>query len=263
VVDGKIVKMKSVIFLHGFMGSSLNWKRVIDELKKNFDERVNFQAIDLLWHSRNYRPDFPDKNLIEVMCADIVKKLTHDPSDSIVVAHSFGLRPLMKLSEPPFSKKFKAWVVEDSMPVLSRGGYDQLSDILQKTPVPFATRKLASEYFNNAFPSKPEMAQFLMTNIGDLTPQAWTWKFNPMALQKLLDEAIEDPLWEIWEKSESKIYLLHGEKSKVTPESLVEKARLLRQNRHLETFLFAQSEHWLHYDKFEYFVQLLKKIIRS
>jgi pimeloyl-ACP methyl ester carboxylesterase len=255
----------NVVFVHGFLGSSLNWGSVISQLRNllNFDD-YNFHAVDLLWHSKNNSSFIPDDGkLIRELSNNLKQKLELLEGPLILVAHSFGLRPLLEWVGTSFEERASLWIVEDSAPALSDHGYRFLNDILFSTPVPFSNRKEAKDYFDSKYSDDKSLSQFLLTNISDLSPGQWTWKFNKEALGELLEEARKTPRWDAWSQFKGKVFLLYGGQSIVLGAETLRRCVESRKGAHLETVLFENSKHWLHFEDRDRFVFEIKRIIEN
>ncbi len=255
----------NLVFVHGFLGSSLNWGSVIAQLRNLLSsDDFNFYAVDLLWHSKNnssYIPD--DGKFIKELSNNLKQKLELLEGPLILVAHSFGLRPLLEWVGTSFEERASVWIVEDSAPVLSDHGYQFLNEILFSTPVPFSNRKEAKEYFDSKYSDDKSLSQFLLTNISDLAPGQWTWKFNIEALRELLQEARKTPRWDAWSQFKGRVFLLYGGRSNVLGSETLGQCLESRKEAHLETVLFENSKHWLHFEDRDRFVFEVKRIIEN
>jgi pimeloyl-ACP methyl ester carboxylesterase len=256
------MKTCSLVFLHGFLGSSLNWGRILTALKqRKAFEALPMMAVDLLWHSRNPGANASLPDLHAELTEDFLRQIAGLPPPYICVAHSFGLRPLILATENRGAAEFPLWIVEDSSPGLSEAGYKQLRDILLDPGLPFESRKQASLHFHARHPGSPEMAQFLMTNLSQDAEGKWNWRFNQAMLLELLEEAKHRPLWESFADYSGEIHLLYGERSHVVLPEALEKMRLHRQAKQLALYHFRQSAHWLHHEESEYFAKTVESIV--
>lgn len=255
----------NVVFVHGFLGSSLNWGSVISQLRSQVSlDQFNFHAVDLLWHSKNNSSYIPkDGNFIKELSNNLKQKLEELDGPLVLVAHSFGLRPLLEWVGTSFEDRAPVWIVEDSAPALSEHGYGFLNDILCSTPVPFSNRKEAKEYFDSRYPDDKSLSQFLLTNVSDLAPGQWSWKFNLEALRELLQEARSAARWDAWSQFKGRIYLFYGGLSNVLTPSTLKRCVDSRKDAHLETVAFENSKHWLHFEDRDRFVLEIKRIIEA
>jgi esterase len=244
---------KRVLFIHGFMGSALNWGsiRTFLEAQRN----VKTFAVDLLGHALNH-PKTEGPSAHELMVQDLEKQIipfapTH------VVAHSFGFRPALLLGiKNPALIPFL--IVEDTHPELGQTAYDFLMGILN-SPVPFRTREEARNYFDEKFGKQTSLSRFLLSNIRSTPDNQATWRFNKPFLAHLLTESLNNPLWREWQQFKGKSSLVYGEKSDAISPETIEKMKSLQPN--LTVHKVDNSGHWIHADQPQAFVECLCSII--
>ena len=254
----------NLLFIHGFMGSALNWGSVrskIEEIAKESAFDLKTHAVDLLGHASKRASR--DLNNYSSAHDALTHELFLDIKDIgplVAVGHSFGLRPLLLLTKQK-PELIETLIVEDSSPELSEQSCAFLFNILRKTPTPFRTRELARDHFNSRF--TPELARFLLSNIksfdnGNLND----WRFDRPFLEKLLEEAQTQPLWDEWQHFKGKTFLMTGEKSALfTNPDVLQKIQNFRAPHRLPHFVIKDSGHWIHSDKKDEFCDTLFQIL--
>ena len=256
----------NLLFVHGFMGSALNWSTVrskVETLAKESGLQLKTHAVDLLGHSsrRSSKPLTSFSSAHEALCEELFEDIK-GLGPVVAVGHSFGLRPLLLLAQKR-PDLIPTLIVEDASPELSPQSCSLLLKILQTTPTPFRTRESAREYFDKHYP--PQIARFLLSNIRSLqNPEINDWRFDRPFLEALLQEAQPRPLWDQWQEYPGESFLITGEKSELFAHpSVLETMTEKRFPRKLLHYQIKDSGHWIHADKQEDFCQVLVKILSS
>lgn len=261
-----------ILFLHGFMGSALNWGRIRGDLEKSARENgldISTHAFDLLGHANNH----PSKDTLdkysnfefpahEALCDDLLSQITKLGEGPLLpIGHSFGLRPLLHLlkKDPQF---FNSIIVEDSSPYLSREACAYLFDILQNTPVPFRTREDAKFFFDSKFGLNSVLSRFLLSNVKGLPEGPYQWRFHKEFLYSLLTESQTLNYWNEWKAFQGELVLIYGENSPLITEAY--KLNLIKERmpRSLEVKRVKGAAHWVHSDKPESFVETLMEVLK-
>lgn len=257
-----MIRPQQVLFLHGFMGSAMNWSPCRTLLEKKLLERglsLKTHAIDLLGHAQNHANANYTGSAHEAMTLDLEKQMSSQGS-AIVVAHSFALRPALLLGKKN-PELIPYLIVEDSSPQLSQVGYDFLTGVLA-APTPFSGRGEAKDYFDSKYGLQSPLSRFFLSNIrnGVGSTQA-DWRFDKAFLLKLLSEALGHDLWDTWQSYAGKLHFIYGEKSPAINPELITKMTSLRQG--LEVTCIEDAGHWIHAEKPEAFADCLIKIIEN
>ena len=247
-----------LIFVHGFLGSALNWGPLTNKLKRMPElDRLNLEisAIDLLGHGRKASLPVPNSRAI---VDDLIQDLPE--GNFVALGHSFGLRPLLQLPDA-LRKRMKALIVEDSTPIISESGFLELEYIFKKIPVPFTDRPTAKKALEDIFGAESRMARFLMTNIRENAEGKQTWRFDSEGLYRVLEEAFRNNLWPEWESYQGPIYNIFGGQSSFVPQMRQEESVQRRPGLETHIFRIPQSGHWVHADQPELFAAQLAQIL--
>ncbi|MEZ4813669.1 MAG: alpha/beta hydrolase [Bdellovibrionota bacterium] len=245
-----------IVFIHGFMGSALNWGRVRGLLEEKVPGLKSF-AIDLLGHALNHPKSVaaPGQAHAE-LCKDLKSQLSAI-KPTHVVAHSFGLRPALDLADTN-PELIPHLIVEDSSPELSPQAHAFLMSVIN-APVPFRTREEAKIYFDNKYGAQSALSRFFFSNIRTQEDGLANWRFDKNFLEALLNEAIRRDLWDLWKTLPSKLSLIYGEQSDSFPAEVINKMKALRPD--MKAYPIAKAGHWVHSDQPLDFVEVLSKII--
>jgi pimeloyl-ACP methyl ester carboxylesterase len=254
-----------LVFVHGFLGSSLNWGPVITKLGSNSwikSNNVSLESYDLLGHGAKSQKGSSLLTVEELgmdLFADIQNSQKSD-GPLVVVGHSFGVRPLLWILEryPNFAKGF---VVEDSSPVVSDQGFAELSRIFAEIRPPFESRQAAKEGIEKVFGLNSKMSRFLMTGIRENSAGQFDWRFSAAALKNLLTTAYQNPQWEAWENYKGPIAMIMGQDSAFVSADRQEECLNRRGNLDTQIYQVANAGHWVHSDKVDDFCDLLVKVV--
>ena len=254
--------MKNAIFVHGFLGSALNWGPILTNLRRSPDlADWTFSTVDLLGHGgRRSSPLGPYTRLNLDLVAQDLWLQCKDKAPFVALGHSFGLRPILKLySQHP--EAFAGIIVEDSSPVVDPQNYQMIREILTDTPVPFKSRSMAQDFFSKKYPGK--LGAFLLSNIReDPDSKTFNWRFDLVGLRDLLDEVSANAQWKEWESIRVPVKIIRGASS-----DFLTKSRVLEMQSKLknpaDVFEIANAGHWVHSDNDAGFSDQTVKIFNS
>jgi pimeloyl-ACP methyl ester carboxylesterase len=246
---------KKIVFLHGFMGSALNWGR-IRSLIETYED-IESYALDLLGHALNHPKDAAAYNNANLtMSNDLIEQLdkikpTH------VVAHSFALRPTLLVGQKR-PDLIPHLIVEDSAPELSASAHKFLMDVIN-APVPFRTREEAKAYFESKYGIQSVLSRFFLSNIRSRPDGLADWRFDKRFLECLINEALKKDLWAEWKSFPNETSLIYGLKSEGMSKDLVLKMQSLRSS--VKTLGIEGAGHWVHSDQAELFVKAIVSLL--
>jgi len=250
-----------LVLVHGLLGSSLNWGPIVTRLRAN-PELANWEVltVDLLGHAYRKIPDSKNEITIAEMANDLLSQVPEGPF--VALGHSFGLRPLLEITKTD-PQRISALIVEDSSPQMDLGTFHFLRKVFDGTPVPFSTRELAKDYFNQEYGRDSALSRFLLSNIKEQLPGVHDWRFNHEALNKLLLKIGGSNQWGEWQSYPGQIYLIRGENSDFVTTERAEECVAKRKSGTIEVHQIAQSGHWVHAEQPQGFVDALVKILKQ
>ena len=101
-----------ILFLHGFTGSSEDWK----EISKNIDGRFNIVSLDFIGHGKSESPDDEEIYSVESIIEQIDEALNKITKNKIIIAgYSMGGRAALSYANQ-HQEKLKALVLESATP---------------------------------------------------------------------------------------------------------------------------------------------------
>lgn len=106
----------TLVCLHGFTGSALNWEHLFDELVL---PNMRIIAIDMLGHGQSSAPENPERYTMQHCQTDILSVLTElgvVPGEAILLGYSMGGRIALYTA---FSHFFRALILESASPGLA------------------------------------------------------------------------------------------------------------------------------------------------
>src|SRR4051812_17780229 len=104
--------MRNLVLLHGFLGSALNWGPVLSRLRKKVSG-WNFLTPELLGHGQRANEGRELEPSSRAVAEDLLSQIPNEPF--VALGHSFGLRPLLSISQIR-PKMIEALIVEDASP---------------------------------------------------------------------------------------------------------------------------------------------------
>jgi esterase len=253
---------RNLVLVHGFLGSALNWGPVLTSLRRA-PEMAGWQflAVDLLGHGgRRSSPLGPYDHLTLDRVAEDLWLQCAGKAPFVALGHSFGLRPLLRLSAH-HPGAIERLIVEDSSPIVDQPNFQNLNRILTDTPVPFTTRTEAQDYFLKTYPGK--MGAFLLSNIRQNPDSGlYDWRFDFQGLSELLRDSYEHPQWKEWEALSIPIDLIRGAHSDFLSRERCEE--MIKRSKVPVRFQEVKAAgHWIHSDNVDDFVGALIKILNS
>lgn len=242
-----------VVFIHGFMGSALNWGRIRMLLEAKGAKAF---AVDMLGHA-NRHPKRPFVGTAhEALANDLIHQL-EDIKPTHVVSHSFGFRPSLLMAQKR-ADLIPHLIVEDASPMITPQAHSYLMSILN-APVPFRTREDAKLYFDNTYGAQTALSRFFLSNIRSREDGLADWRFDKAFLEELLNEALAQNLWKEWEDFPNQTSLVFGTNSETMPPSIVNEMKSHRKE--LKTYPIEDAGHWIHSDQPEAFVETIASIV--
>lgn len=246
-----------LVFLHGVMGFGANWRTIA----KAFENEYQVLAFDQRGHGRSMKPEHGYSP--EDYSADLLKIIDELGWEKInLVGHSMGGRNALVFADT-YPNRLESLVVEDIGPSMNEAGSSFILKMLNTIPVPFATKREAKDYFDNAFPKifadvrqKEGLAAYLYANIIEDSEKRGVWRFSVEGVRESIDEGRKTERWQAIEALKMPTLLVRGEYSKDLPRETFDK--ILRVNPRIQGAEIAGAGHWVHSDKPAEFIEVLK-----
>ncbi len=249
-----------LVFLHGVMGFTANWRRIA----KAFEDNYQVLVYDQRGHGRSFQPaiGYAPENYAEDL-EGILDELGW--SKIALVGHSMGGRVAYHFaSQNP--QRLTHLVIEDIGPSMnaSTGGF--VARMLDTVPVPFASKKEAKLWFDHEFPlifkdqsNVMGLSAYLYANITENEDKEAVWRFSVPGIRESIAQGRATERWDDLGQLSVPTLLVRGENSKDLPRDLYEK--VLAANRHIEGVEIKNSGHWVHSDQPELFIEVVRRFL--
>ncbi len=258
-ITGNIESDNYLVFLHGLMGSGINWSRIA----KLFGEDYQILLYDQRGHGRSFKPktgyhpnDYAEDLVI------IIDELGWDKIS--LVGHSMGGRNAIHFVGNYPERIHKA-VIEDISPSVRKDSIDSMKKLINSVPVPFTDKKTAQNFFKDQFleqfTNKEQgkvIAQFFMMNIIEKSSGIADWRFFKQGILETLVLGRNESAWETVDDLKVPTLFLYGGQSDELTESDLER---LKKNNHIKTRCIQGAGHWVHFDQPEEFGKVLGEFL--
>lgn len=245
------------VFVHGLMGYSANWRKIIAGLEST--ERV--LAYDQRGHGRSFKPE--NGYTPEDYAGDLLKITEELGWESfILVGHSMGGRNSLHFASQHPEKVMKL-VIEDIGPEAAPNAVEYYEKLLGIVPTPFANREAARQFFQTEFLEKAKardkvevLAQFFYANMEDKPDGSTDWRFSkPGILKSVVDGRAQERWHEVESLKMPTLWIRGAESRELSAESF---ARIQQANPMITGVEIPNAGHWVHSEQPALFLQALK-----
>lgn len=249
-----------VVFIHGLMAFAANWRKIATSLESDYQCLI----YDQRGHGRSFKPENGYKQ--EDFAEDLNRITDELGWDRFhLVGHSMGGKNAMVFSYR-YPKKVRTLTIEDVGPDITPKVLGYYQRMLESVPTPFSSREEVKSFFQDEF-SKVFSAKeplnilgtFLQANIEGKPNGTYDWRFSKQAIYETVISAHQKDRWFELSQLKLPVLLIRGEKSHVF--SHEEYAKMLAVNSNIEGVEVPEAGHWLHYEKSDEFVQILRDFI--
>ena len=259
-----------LVLLHGVMGYALNWRRVA----KHFEDRFQVLAYDSRGHGRSVHADLartPDAYTPESLAEDLRSILDDLGWEKIyLIGHSMGGRVAYTFAAN-FPKRVEALVIEDIGPNMSAVTASTATRVLDRVPVPFATKKAAKAWFDIQFPivfkdtaGASALGPWLYANITEDEAGRGVWRFQVEMVRGAVEAGRTQDRWDEIEKIACPTLVIRGERSSDLPRDVYEKMLAVGGRRgggSVEGIEIPGAGHWVHSEQTEAFNQAVDQFL--
>ncbi len=245
------------MFLHGVMGSGINWRRIAQAFEADFQ----VLTYDQRGHGRSFHPKsgYRPRDYAEDL------RLLLDElgwSQIFLVGHSMGGRNALEFAMH-FSQRVKALVIEDIGPAASNAAVERLEKLLNLVPTPFPSREAARQFFETQYPQlisfypqPAAVSRFLQANIDQKDDGTFSWRFDKEGIFQSMREGRNEDRWDALRNLKMPVLIVRGEKSQdLTREEFERMQQVLPSARAVE---IANAGHWVHFDQPEAFIEAVR-----
>lgn len=245
------------MFLHGLMGSGMNWRPVA----KAFDPEFHILTFDQRGHGRSFQP--PSGYAPRDYAEDLKRILDElGWSDIGLVGHSMGGRNALEFALH-FSQRVKGLVIEDIGPEASSEAMTRIQEMIDLVPVPFKSREEARDFFANDYAKliawssqAPTVARFFHSNIAEMPNGEFDWRFSKTGIKETMAAGRNEDRWDALRNLKMPVLIVRGEHSTDLPRPVFERMKQVLPNA--QAIEIANAGHWVHFDQPEAFIQALK-----
>lgn len=249
-----------VVFVHGLMAFAANWRKIANRLEGDFQCLI----YDQRGHGRSFKPESGYSP--EVFAEDLDRITTELGWDKFhLVGHSMGGRNVTVFAHL-YPHKVRTLTIEDIGPDSNPHMREYYRDMLGKIPTPFVNKEAVKLFFENEFKKtfsakEPPivLSAFLQANLEEKPNGAYDWRFSKNAVLEIVREGHTKDRWLETSSFKMPVLLVRGENSHILNKETYEK--MLAVNPNITGVEIAGAGHWVHYEKFEEFVQQFRQFI--
>ncbi|ABC23504.1 alpha/beta fold hydrolase [Rhodospirillum rubrum] len=240
-----------LVVLHGLFGSARNWAGIARRL----GDRYRVHALDLRNHGESPWTEALDYPLMAGDVAAYIEREIGDGPAPVVVGHSMGGKVAMTLAllHPG---RVGALVVADIAPVAYRPGLDAFAEAMLAVPLAgLARRSQVEALLADSIPS-PGIRRFLAQNIVEDPAGGLRWRLNLEGLRREMATLAGFPAFPADRTFSGRTLVVRGALSDYVGEAERPAFERLFPGYRLATLKGAG--HWLHSEKPEAFVDILR-----
>lgn len=243
---------KPLIILHGLFGSSDNWLSIAKELENEY----KVYLVDQRNHgSSPHSDDFT----YEAMAADLAGFMEeHNIEDPIVMGHSMGGKTAMQFALS-YSDLLQKLIVVDIAPRYYKPHHQAILEGLQSIDVENLKSRSEADKALAKHVQELGVRQFLLKNLGRNEQGGYEWKINlPVISEKIenVGQAIEENT-----SFEKPVLFINGATSGYLKERDEEMINKLFPQARIQTI--EGAGHWVHAEKPEEFVEVVRSFIKG
>jgi esterase len=249
---------KKLVFLHGVMGFSANWRRIA----KAFEADYEVLVYDQRGHGRSFQP--ASGYGPEDYASDLLAILDELGWRQIrLVGHSMGGRAALHFTaEHP--DRVTQLVMEDIGPSMYASGSSLVLSLIDSVPVPFQSKKAAREWFDTKFmeifasnPMRKMLAEYLYANLTENERKEAVWRFYEPGIRESVAAGRASERWDEVEGLKVPTLVVRGEKSRDLPREIFD--RMLATNPLVRGVEIMGAGHWVHSDQPDLFISALSR----
>jgi pimeloyl-ACP methyl ester carboxylesterase len=239
---------RTVVFLHGILGSSRNWRPFARRFAEKCPDWLAV-VVDVRHHDRSRAA--PGPATIENAARDLLKlEAELGRRFDAVCGHSLGGKLALQLAAIAPDDSRRVWVL-DASPSRFSGvrapAVVDLLDALAALPMPARTRdEVVSSLAGQGWPA--EIIGWIGTGLGRGRDGLLRWRFDIGATRHLLEDYGKLDLWPFLEQKGAVVdFVLGGRSDAVSSADLARLGSLERRGK-VRIHVLERAGHWLHVD---------------
>lgn len=250
-----------IVFIHGLMAFSANWRKIAGRLENEFQCLI----YDQRGHGRSFKPE---SGYTPEIFAEDLNKITDELgwTNFHLVGHSMGGRNAMVFAHL-HPDKVRTLTIEDMGPDADSKSYLYYEKMLGSIPTPFASKQHVKDFFSQNFlsvftpkESPSVLSLFLQANLEQKPSGVYDWKFSKYAVITIVQEGHQKDRWLEVSSFKMPVLLVRGETSHVLKPETFEKMQQVNPN--IQGVQITGAGHWIHYEKYEEFTTVLREFIK-
>ena len=244
-----------LVFLHGLMGFSNNWRSIAREFEKQF----HILVYDQRGHGRSFRPDtgYGPEDYAE----DLKKILDSLASDKVnLVGHSMGSRNANHFAYK-YPNRVESLVLEDLGPEANPESYENNAKLFARVPTPFSDKKQARAHIENEFADDMVLGEYLYANLEQKKDGQIDWRFYKQGIRESVKLGRNKDRWQEFESLAMPTLLIRGELSDEFPAEIYKS--MLTRKPEVKGVEIPAARHWVHFDQKELFIAALKEFFEE
>ncbi len=250
-----------IVFIHGLMAFSANWRKIAGRLENEFQCLI----YDQRGHGRSFKPE---SGYTPEIFAEDLNKITDELgwNQFHLVGHSMGGRNAMVFAHL-FPHKVQTLTIEDMGPDSDAKSYQYYEKMLNSIPTPFTSKQQIKDFFNTTFltvfapkESPSVLSLFLQANLEEKSADTFDWKFSKDAVISIVRDGHTKDRWFEVSSFRMPVLLVRGETSHVLKTETFEKMQQVNPN--IKGVQISGAGHWVHFEKYEEFTTVLRDFIK-
>ena len=242
-----------LVFLHGLMGSGVNWRKVTSKTEGNFE----ILTFDQRGHGRSFKPEtgYTYEHYSQDI-ENIAKELNWESFH--LVGHSMGGRNALHYAAN-YSHRVTKLIIEDAPPFVAPDRLEKNKELLLAVPTPFGSKLEARDFFLKEFehlishPQAKQIAQYLLSNIEKKENGMADWRFSLSGILETVHEGIQRQLWDELCLLSMPTFVVRGSDSEILSQKDFQ--RMLEANECVTGVEIPNAGHWVHADRPEEFTR--------
>lgn len=252
---------KRIVFVHGLMAFSANWRKIASRLENEFQCLI----YDQRGHGKSFKPE---TGYSPEIFAEDLNSITNELGwhNFNLVGHSMGARNAMVFAGL-HPDKVKTLTIEDMGPEGDPKIINYYQRMFDAIPTPFSSRQQVQDFFVNDFgkafnPSESlqVLSLFLNSNIEEKPDGKFDWKFSKNAMLESVRLGNARDYWGELENFKMPVLLFRGETSHLLKLDTFKK--MLEVNPNVQGVQILGAGHWIHYEKYAEFTNYLREFLQ-
>ncbi len=241
----------SLLFLHGFLGSSRNWKGIA----RGLADRFTCYLVDLRNHGAS---PWCEPMTYEAMAADVLRLMDEEGLEgAAVLGHSMGGKVAMTLALTACAR-LSALIVVDIAPVAYERQLEPLLDaLLAIDPAHYRSRGEVGAALRETIP-EDSLRGFLLQNL-ETTDAGLRWRSNLAVLRRWLPAITGFPEWLRGRSCDCPTLFLRGQRSDYVEDTYLPRIRAFFPKAQIVTI--AGAGHWPQVEKPGETLQMLQAFL--